>query len=207
MNKQLRLWCTLLLLAAFGATWGQTTYHLEQVTSVKVGGLYVFEQDGHVMNNVATDGALQTTTEYSIYGLTGNETYVWALVSVTGGFKMKNVSNGTSNNLLTNNSGTDVSLGSTGSVWVFNFQDDNTVLIQNTSNGNRYLGYTSSTSHVYKAYASSSLSSSTYPHAIKVYQLIETGSNDDLKGDVNGDGVVDVRDVTTLVNIILKKQQ
>ena len=207
MNKQLRLWCTLLLLAAFSATWGQTTYHLEQVTSVKAGGLYVFEQDGHVMNSVATDGALQTTTEYSIYGLTGNETYVWALVSVTGGFKMKNVSNGTSNNLLTNNSGTDVSLGSTGSVWAFNFQDDNTVLIQNTSNNNRFLGYTSSTSHVYKAYASSSLSSSTYPHAIKVYQLIETGSNDDLKGDVNGDGVVDVRDVTTLVNIILKKQQ
>ena len=174
---------------------------------MKVGGLYVFEQDGHVMNNVATNGALQTTTEYSMNGLTGNETYVWALVSVTGGFKMKNVSNGTSNNMLANNSGTDVSLGSTESVWVLNFQDDNTVLIQNTSNGNRYLGYTSSTSHVYKAYASSSLSSSTYPHAIRVYQLIETGSNDDLKGDVNGDGVVDVRDVTTLVNIILKKQQ
>lgn len=197
----------MLLLAVFGTTWADTTYKLVQVTTVQAGGLYVFEQDGHVMNNVATDGALQTTNSYNTEGLSGTETYVWKLGTAKGGFTMKNVSNGTSNNLLTNNSGTDVSLGSAGSVWAFVFQTDGTAYIQNTSNENRYLGYTSSTSHVYKAYAASSLSLSTYPHAIKVYQLIETGSNDDLKGDVNGDGEVDVRDVTTLVNIILKKQQ
>lgn len=202
MKHQLRFWCTMLLLSVFGATWAQKTYHLEPVTSVKAGSFYVFEQGGHVMNNVTSDGALQTTASYSMYGLAGNETYVWTLVSATGGFKMKNVSNGTSDNLLTNSSSTDVSLGSKGSVWAFNFRDGGTCLIQNKSNEDRFLGYTSSTSYVYKAYATNNLES--YPHAIKVYKLVET--NNSLMGDLNNDGEVNIMDVNILINIILGKE-
>ena len=202
MKHQLRFWCIMLLLSVFGATWAQKTYHLEQVTSVEASSLYVFEQGGHVMNNSVSSGALQTTTSYEKKGLTGTETYVWTLVSATGGFKMKNVSNGTSDNLLTNSSSTDVSLGSKGSVWAFNFRDGGTCLIQNKSNEDRFLGYTSSTSYVYKAYATNNLES--YPHAIKVYKLVET--NNSLMGDLNNDGEVNIMDVNILINIILGKE-
>lgn len=202
MKHQLRFWCIMLLLSVFGATWAQKTYHLEPVTSVKAGSFYVFEQGGHVMNNSVSSGALQTTTSYEKKGLTGTETYVWTLVSATGGFKMKNVSNGTSDNLLTNSSSTDVSLGSKGSVWAFNFRDGGTCLIQNKSNEDRFLGYTSSTSYVYKAYATNNLES--YPHAIKVYKLVET--NNSLMGDLNNDGEVNIMDVNILINIILGKE-
>lgn len=202
MKHQLRFWCTMLLLSVFGATWAQKTYHLEPVTSVKAGSFYVFEQGGHVMNNSVSSGALQTTTSYEKKGLTGTETYVWTLVPATGGFKMKNVSNGTSDNLLTNSSSTDVSLGSKGSVWAFNFRDGGTCLIQNKSNEDRFLGYTSSTSYVYKAYATNNLES--YPHAIKVYKLVET--NNSLMGDLNNDGEVNIMDVNILINIILGKE-
>lgn len=202
MKHQLRFWCIMLLLSVFGATWAQKTYHLEQVTSVEASSLYVFEQGGHVMNNTVSNSALQTTTSYEKKGLTGTETYVWTLVSATGGFKMKNVSNGTSDNLLTNSSSTDVSLGSKGSVWAFNFRDGGTCLIQNKSNEDRFLGYTSSTSYVYKAYATNNLES--YPHAIKVYKLVET--NNSLMGDLNNDGEVNIMDVNMLINIILGKE-
>lgn len=202
MKHQLRFWCIMLLLSVFGATWAQKTYHLEPVTSVKAGSFYVFEQGGHVMNNSVSSGALQTTTSYEKKGLTGTETYVWTLVSATGGFKMKNVSNGTSDNLLTNSSSTDVSLGSKGSVWAFNFRDGGTCLIQNKSNEDRFLGYTSSTSYVYKAYATNNLES--YPHAIKVYKLVET--NNSIMGDLNNDGEVNIMDVNILINIILGKE-
>lgn len=202
MKHQLRFWCIMQLLSVFGATWAQKTYHLEQVTSVEASSLYVFEQGGHVMNNSVSSGALQTTTSYEKKGLTGTETYVWTLVSATGGFKMKNVSNGTSDNLLTNSSSTDVSLGSKGSVWAFNFRDGGTCLIQNKSNEDRFLGYTSSTSYVYKAYATNNLES--YPHAIKVYKLVET--NNSLMGDLNNDGEVNIMDVNILINIILGKE-
>lgn len=141
---------------------------------MKAGGLYVFEQDGHVMNSVATDGALQTTTGYSIYGLSGTETYVWKLVSATGGFTMKNVSR-PSSNYLYNGSGNGISLSNNKTTWKFNFQTDGTVLIQN-KNSDYFLGYTSATSYAYKAY-SSATSLETYPHAIKVYKLVETLTN------------------------------
>ncbi len=148
------------------------TYKLQQVTSVEEGGLYVFEQGGYVMSNECSSSALQTTNSYNTTGLSGTETYVWTLESATGGFYMKNVSLTNYPYLYNTTSKTNVSFGNSGSsVWAFKFQDDNTVLIQNKSNSDRFLGYTSSTSYAYKAYATSNLSS--YPHAIKVYQLVE----------------------------------
>ena len=152
---------------------GQTTYQLQQVTSVEVGGLYVFEQGGHVMNNTVSSSALQTTNTYSTTGLNGTETYVWTLETATDGFYLKNVSLNSSQ-YLNNSSSTSVSFGNKSSIWNFNFQTDQTVLIQNKSNSNRFLGYTNSTSYAYKAYATNNLDS--YSHAIKVYQLVEEGS-------------------------------
>ena len=160
----------LTMMASTGTMWGQTTYKLQQVTSVEAGGLYVFEQDGYVMNNTVSSSALQTTNSYQTSGLNGTETYVWTLETASNGFYMKNVYL-TSNQYINNASSTGMSFGSKNSIWAFNFQTDNTVLIQNNSNSDRFLGYTNATSHVYKAYATSNISS--YPHAIKVYQLVE----------------------------------
>ena len=161
----------MLLLTVFGATWAQKTYHLEQVTSVKAGSFYVFEQGGHVMNNTVSESALQTTDSYSRYGLTGNETYVWKLETASGGFYMRNVSL-TAANYLYNSSSNNVSLSNNKSIWNFNFQTDGDVLIQNKNN-NYFLGYTNADSYAYKAY-SSNTSLGTYAHAIKVYKLVET---------------------------------
>ena len=173
-----KLWLQVTLLVALmcSATgaWAQT-YKLQQVTSVEAGGMYVFEQEGYVMNNTSSSNALQTTNEYETTGLTGTETYVWTLeaTDTEGKYYMKNA-NGTGNlPYLNNASSTNVSFGSKSSEWAFNFQNDETVLIQNTSNSNRFLGYTNNTSHAYKAYATSNLAS--YPHAIVVYQLVEEG--------------------------------
>lgn len=165
--------------------WGDTTYKLTQVSSVEAGGLYVFEQDGYVMNNTVSSSALQTTNSYKTSGLKGTESYVWTLETATGGFYMKNVSL-SSKQYLTNSSSTSVSLNTKSSIWSFEFTDG-IVLISNTSNSNRFLGDTSESStlsHLYKAYATSNLS--TRAHAIKVYKLEEeisftlnaTSSND-----------------------------
>ncbi len=181
MKKNLlnKLWLRVGMIVAImttalsGTAWAETTYKLQQVTSVEAGGLYVFEQSSRVMNNTCASSALQTTDSYSTSGLTGTETYVWTLEVATGGFYMKNT-NGTGNYpYLNNTSRTNVSFGTSGSsVWSFTFQTDNTVLIQNTSSSNRYLGYNNTTDYAYKAYATSDMS---YLHAIKVYQLVEEG--------------------------------
>ena len=172
-SLQSKSYLLLLLFLLTGAVhaWGQNvTYKLTKVTSVENNGLYVFEQGGYVMTNTITSSALQCTNDYKTTGLTGTEAYVWILESTTNGFKMRNVNKET-NGLLTNNSSTNLSWSNSGSVWAFNFQTDGTVLIQNKSNSERFLGFTSSTSHAYKAYATSNLSN--YPHAVVVYQLVE----------------------------------
>ena len=172
----LKSWLLLLcMIVGVSYASAQTTYKLTQVTSVEEGGLYVFEQDGYVMNNTVSSSALQTTNSYKTSGLTGTETYVWTLetISTKSGFRMKNISKGTNSPYLTNASSTIVSFQNTSSAsfWTFDFQSDGTVIIQNVDNGNRFLGYTGATSHAYKAYAVSNLGGSTYPHAIKVYKL------------------------------------
>ena len=155
--------------------WGQTTYSLQHVTTVEVGGLYVFERNNHVFNNVVESKALQTTIDYANSGLTGNETYVWTLEATTtsGQFKMKNVSL-SNNSYLNNASGkTDMSFGTASSEWTFSFEDG-VVLIQNAKNSNRFLGETSQGSNAYKAYAINNLDS--YGHDITVYKLVAGGT-------------------------------
>lgn len=169
----------LLLVGVGNSAWAERTYKLTKVTKVENGGLYVFEQGGYVMNNTCASSALQTTNIYSVSGLTGTETYIWKLTSSSNkGFKMMNVSldeNNKSAYLENTSNNTNVSFNTEGAVWAFNFQDDGTVLIQNTNNKNRFLGYSSSSSHAYKAYATGNLDS--YPHAIVVYKLEEESSD------------------------------
>ena len=172
-SLQSKSYLLLLLFLLTGAVhaWGQNvTYNLTKVTSVENNGLYVFEQGGYVMTNTISSSALQCTNDYKTTGLTGTEPYVWKLESTKNGFRIQNVSKGI-NGRLTNSSSTSLSFNNIGSVWAFNFQTDGTVLIQNTSNSDRFLGFMSSTSHAYKAYATSNLSN--YPHAIAVYKLVE----------------------------------
>ena len=167
----------LLLVGVGNSAWAERTYKLTKVTKVENGGLYVFEQGGYVMNNTCASSALQTTNRYSVSGLTGTETYIWKLTSSSKGFKMMNVSLDENNKsaYLANTSSTTVSFNTGGAVWAFNFQNDGTVLIQNTNNKNRFLGYSSSSSHAYRAYATGNLDS--YPHAIVVYKLEEESSD------------------------------
>ena len=164
--------------ALAGTAAADTTYKLQQVTSVEAGGLYVFEQSGHVMNNTVSNNALQTTDSYNTTGLTGLESYVWTLEQSTtaGTYYMKNKSLTTSAYLY-NSSSTSVAFGNgTGTnvtSWLFTFNENGVVLITiNNSNG-RYLGYANGT-YTYKAYSQNSMS---YAHAIKVYQLVEEGGD------------------------------
>lgn len=160
----------LFMLMGVGNVWAETTYKLVQVNSVEAGGLYVFEQKGRVMGNTIASSALQTMSDYSTSGLSGEEAYVWTLETNKDGFNMKNVNAGT---YLNNKSSTSISLDKDGnSIWRFTFDDVGICVIQNTSNSNRFLGYISSTGITYRAYAETNLGSSTYPHAITVYQLV-----------------------------------
>lgn len=162
-----------MIVGAASGAWAQT-YKLEKVTSVAQNGLYVFEQDGYVMKGSVSSSALQTTNSYKTSDLSGTENYVWNLVygSTIGSYYQ--ILNVDTKKYITNSSSTNITLGD-GSHWAFNFQEDGTVLIQNKDNSDRFLGYTNATSHAYKAYATSNLSSSTYPHAINVYQLVAEG--------------------------------
>lgn len=162
-----------MIVGGVGTTFADTTYKLTQVSSVEVGGLYVFEQSGHVMNNSVSSSALQTTATYKTTGLSGTETYVWTLETANNGFYLRNVSLN-SNQYLNNTSSTSISFGNKNSIWTFDFADG-IALICNSSNSNRFLGFTTSTSYAYKAYAISNLSS--YPHAITVYKLEEESAS------------------------------
>jgi hypothetical protein len=164
-----------------GTVKADPTYKLEQVTSVEAGGLYVFEQGGYVMiNTISSNNALQTTNTYNTTGLTGTETYVWTLETGTNGFYLKNKSleSTVANGLwyLKNGSSTSVSFDgkTSSSLWRFSFTEG-IALIQNTNN--RFLGWTSASSHEYRAYAASNLNNGSYPHAITVYQLVEEGGS------------------------------
>ena len=187
-SKTIRLLLVMFLTLTVTTNAWAETYKLTKVTSVSAGEKYVFEQGGYVMNNSVSSSALQCTNSYKTTGLEGTEAYVWTLESATGGFYMKNVSK-SSSQYLNNSSSTSVSFGTKSSIWKFTFTDGIAV-IQNTSNSDRFLGWTSASSHAYKAYATSNMSSSSYPHDITVYKLEEetsTPGGDTGDGDDSGD--------------------
>ena len=164
-----------------GTALGQATYSLKKVTSVHADGLYVFEQDGYVMNNAISSGSLTTTNSFLREGLTGGESYVWQLKKYSSKktFRMRNVSlydisepsqlyNPSGNNL-------DFATTSSGIYWTFDFQSDGTAIIRDL-NRDYYLGYTSTTSHIYKyyEYASNHELMQKEPYSITVYELVES---------------------------------
>lgn len=161
--KTMLLLCA--LVAGSSSVWA-TTYKLTKVTSVSADNKYVFERNSRVLTTVSSS-AVQTTNTYSKTKLAGTESYIWELKSATNGYYMK-MSDG---KFMNNSSGTGVSSGNSGSsVWKFTFSNG-IALIQNTSNGNRFLGETSSNSYQYKAYATSNLDS--YGHDFTVYLVEE----------------------------------
>ena len=163
----------LLLCAVVNGVWGQTTYHLSQVSSVEAGSKYVFVRNSHALGNSVSNSALQTVDTYSTTNLTGSEEYVWLLETATGGYYLKNTSLNTSQ-YLNNSSSTNVSLGSKSSIWTITITN-NVALISNKSNSNRYLGETKSGSNAYKAYSTQNMG---YGHDFTVYKLIEDVTDD-----------------------------
>lgn len=167
--KTMLLLCA--LIAGSSSTWA-TTYKLEKVTSVEAGSLYVFEQEGYVMNNTISSNALQTTTSYATTGLSGLETYVWKLKKATGGYYMYNIS--VDKHLNTESYSTNMSLGSNSTIWTFTFDEEGIVMIKNKNSDYRFLGFMNLISYVYKAYDSNYAPDlSEHPHAITVYKLVE----------------------------------
>lgn len=179
MKQKFHVFLTLLLCAVASVGWGQTTYKLQQVTEVQAGGLYVFEQDGHVAINSVTDGKLKTTDNYLKTGLLGNENYVWGIEGNNKGYSIYYAGTTSVYKYLNNSSGGTISIGgktTDKTLWTFTCQDDNTVLIQNTKNNKYYLGYTDKDTYLYKTYAPSGISEGLHPHAIVVYKLVPSVS-------------------------------
>ena len=167
--KNLKVLFTVLCVACATAVWGETTYKLQAVSSVSAGDKCVFVQDNHAAIGSVSSSALQTTVNYQTTGLSGTENYVWIIETATNGFYIKNASL-SSNPYLNNSSKTNISMGSKSSIWTITFTNE-VALIQNSSNSDRFLGYTTASSYVYKAYVTTNMTS--YPHAITVYKLIE----------------------------------
>ena len=162
------------LIAGSGSAWADTTFKLTKVTSVENDGLYVFEQSGMVMSGTVNKSSQQpTTSTYITSGLTGSETYIWKLV-MKGSSNTYYMLNVNSNHYLSYSGSStglkNTSVMSESTAWEFNFQNDETVLIQEPSS-KRYFGFSSNNSGLYKAYSSNDLS--TYQHAITVYKLVE----------------------------------
>ncbi len=171
-----------LLMSVLSPVWS-TNYKLVKVTSVQAGKMYVFEQDGHVMSNTITDGALETTDTYNTSNLTGTESYVWTLESSGDYYKLKNLSKNDKQYLNNANSSTSLSFSTNGAKWSFSFQEDGTALVQNkeTNSNNRFLAYiyiaaTNELIYSYKSWANSYLSTDNY-HSITVYELVATSED------------------------------
>lgn len=143
------------------------TYAATLITStndIEDGGLYIIENDKHVAINTISNKALQTTTDYTIDGLTGTENYVWKLVAGTDGYYIESAND--KNRL--NNASTEMQLTTQGCAYTFSYANDIWKIV---GNDNRFLGYTGASTYAYKAYASSNYNSSTYPHDIHLYKL------------------------------------
>ena len=169
-NKTLMKTCTfklllLLLLMMVGGTEvnAEKVYKLVKVNSVEYGHYYVFEQSERVMNNEVSSGELSTTNSYNTTGLTGSESYVWKVVKLVNdnNWYLRNVSE---SKYLYNTSGNYLGLRSDDkSAISFTFNDG----IANITCNKKTLGYTTSSSYVYKAYSDLS----GHPHNITVYRL------------------------------------
>lgn len=157
--------CVFFVFLLMGSANGWASYKLVKVTSIQAGKKYVFERNGCVLNNSIVSTVLQTTSKYKSVELTGYESYVWRVDAATDGFYIKNVDK---DKYLYNSSGTSLSFESNASVWSFSF-DNGVALIQNKSNGNRFIGEKKSNDYSVYTYEDSYLN--TCPHDFTVYVL------------------------------------
>ena len=157
--------CVLFVFLLMGSANGWASYKLVKVTSIQAGKKYVFERNGCVLNNSIVSTVLQTTSKYKSVELTGYESYVWRVDAATDGFYIKNVDK---DKYLYNSSSTSLSFDSKASVWSFSF-DNGVALIQNKSNGNRFIGEKKSNDYSVYTYEDSYLN--TCPHDFTVYVL------------------------------------
>ena len=126
----------------------------------------MFVQDGYALIGTVSSNILQSTSTFSFSSLAGNESYVWELESATNGFHLRNCST----SYYLNSSGLNFSLYTALSNWKFTFTNG-LALIQDYTNGNRFIGRTDQNTYTYKAYATSNLN--YYPHDFTVYRLDE----------------------------------
>ena len=170
MKKIVKVLFVLLLLftGAVQSSVEATTYRLKRVSSITPGEKYVFEQAGYVMDKTRSSNSLMTTNSFKTAGLTGEETYVWEVVS---GYKLRNVK--ADKYLYYTNSSTSVNLGTDNTdfyKWTFTLQVDGSFIISNNKASDRLLGYMSPTNFKYKLYTLNERGRN--PYAIVAYQLV-----------------------------------
>ena len=161
----LKLYVLFLLLLGGNIGGKAITYKLTKVTSVSSGNRYVFERNGRVLT-IVNSGAIQTTDQYSLAGLSGNESYIWQLSSASDGFRMK-MSDGKYLMNTSSTTMTSVKDSDNPSIWTFTFSDGVALIQKKSKNDDRFLG--DNGSDAYKAYTESNLSS--YGHDITVYRV------------------------------------
>ena len=152
------------------------TYHLETVNTLESNKRYVFLQDGNVMDNTLVNKALQTTADYQSEQLTGQESYVWRLVSASASkplYTLQNCSLESSSYLSYSSNGLSFSTSSKASQWHFNILNDGRLVIL-TKDLNHCLAYTSATNRQYKIYSATidCLPYDENPGYITIYQLV-----------------------------------
>ena len=161
----LKLYVLFLLLLGGNIEGKAIAYKLTKVTSVSSGNRYVFERNGRVLTTVSSS-AIQTTDQYSMTGLSGNESYIWQLSSASGGYYMK-MSDGKYLKNTDSSTMTSVNNSNNPSIWTFTFSDGVALIQKKSNNDNRFLG--DNGSGAYKAYTEGGLSS--YGHDITVYRV------------------------------------
>lgn len=177
MNKQQFVKTLFLLFSGLignSSIWGQAIYGLQKVTSVEDKGLYVFENNNHVLNGIiASNGSLQSLGSYSLKNLRENESYVWKLEANSGGYYIRNMANPSSMSLYLNNRSSNLlSFSSKETIWTFSFVGDSAIIRKKNGNGLGDTGIYADPYYCYKLYSDGNLAR-TY-HGFTVYQLVSS---------------------------------
>lgn len=156
--------------------YGQECYGLVKVTSVEDRGLYVFDNNSHVLNGiVSSNGSLQTLSSYSKENLKGNESYVWKLEAQSEGYYVRNMTNPNSTNLyLKNPSSNILSLGAKETVWTFTFVGDSAIIRVAGGSGLGDTGIYRFPDYKYKLYTNANLEKTF--HGFTVYRLVDSSN-------------------------------
>ena len=169
-----------LLSLVCGIAWGDTWTLVTSVNEITTSGEYLlvtndkgYAASGTVSNKTLTSIAVTESNGSIVTDVNASgKPYSFTLASASSTGKYYICLNG---DYLSNTSSTDLSMAtakSKASEWTFTLESTGTVLIQNASNSNRFLGETSTSSHQWKAYATSNLGSYLHPYIYK--KVLET---------------------------------